>query len=301
MEHLTTPDGAQPIHVPYVGTVEYDGGNFKGYFERQGWERQKTGQLIFGNRPPDQVASFLQTWLYFGCLISVFECGGVAVLTKDFIRVCENGDRVVCTQRLPEFILDWDQHVRRYPDNLKGQNVIEYLNYTYWYLMMFSEESDLLSLIKMSIMSIGESLSTACNKIYGFNLPVPRRGPSLILRDRLRRAGWCPSDTPFFPESQVDSNICADYYFGSYNSPRKHADHSRCTEVACKASQDVVDSENYHAMHVTSNCLCRFVEAPPDTVALVAGGKIPAMHWDGKSLSVFPQEQVNGYVAISHV
>src|SRR5687767_8580629 len=118
MEHLLAPEGAKPINVPYVSTEEYeeyagydvDSAQalvaYKSYFDRKGWKRDETGDLIFGDRTPYEIVAFLQTWLYFGCLISVFRRVGIVVRTSDFIRLSQRGERFVCTRRLPGFIAE---------------------------------------------------------------------------------------------------------------------------------------------------------------------------------------------------
>jgi hypothetical protein len=76
MDHLLSSSGGEHILVPYVGVEEYDGGDFKAYWQRKGWRRTERGDLIFEDRTPHEKAAFFQTWLYFGCLISVFGCHG---------------------------------------------------------------------------------------------------------------------------------------------------------------------------------------------------------------------------------
>jgi hypothetical protein len=108
MEHLRTPEGAEPIDVPYVGTEEYDGREFMSYPKRLKWtDYQLVGGENFGNRSPDKIEAFFQTWLYFGCLISVFADVGLKVTTKDFIRETSTGEKYVTTGALPKLIEEW--------------------------------------------------------------------------------------------------------------------------------------------------------------------------------------------------
>jgi hypothetical protein len=321
MEHLLAPKGAVPIDVPYVGNEEYDSGPFKAYFERRGWERDETGALIFGGRTPDEVVAFLQTWLYFGCLISVFGRVGIAVRTSDFIRESENGDKLVCTWRLPGFIGEWAQRegmsdgpvVPNFhnPKYIRGENIKEYLNWTFWYLGTFGQEAkgkseipnDPLSVVKMSIMAMGESLCSALVAIYGYKTrEMPTWGPSSILEARLRDSGWCISDSPFFPESLAGATISADYYFGGYTCPRQRGAHNECSKVICHSYQQIVDTKTYTTKHA-STCYngCDHVLGPEKTVEIVGKGGIPVISWRGGTINVSAYAPPTKYVAVSHV
>jgi hypothetical protein len=321
MDHLLSSSGGEYILVPYVGVEEYDGGDFKTYLRRKGWRTTEGGDLIFKDRTPYEKATFFQTWLYFGCLISVFGCINIGVQTCNFIFTSPSGERFVTTRALPSLIAEW---IRREglsnsvapdpfnssPRTMRGYNIIELLNWTFLCTQMFvkdAQETQSVSYgtiltIELSVMAIGESLCSAWSMIYGFPLSsIPTWGPSQILKDRLRRAGWCPSNSPFFPSSLVTSSVSADYFFGSYPPPGVR-EHDKCSELVCNASQTKVDTKNYQAVHVTASCHgCEFIKAPSDTVRIVESNDVPVMRWHGGSLTVSARGPSTRYVAVSHV
>jgi hypothetical protein len=65
MDHLLSPRFPKHdlIEVPYLCTEEYDGGPLETYPERKGWSTLAN---------PAFTLSFVQTWLYFGSLKTVF-------------------------------------------------------------------------------------------------------------------------------------------------------------------------------------------------------------------------------------
>jgi hypothetical protein len=262
MEHLPAPEGAEPIHVPYVGTEEYDGREFMSYPKRVTWtDSQLEGGENFGNRSPDKIEAFFQTWLYFGCLISVFAQVGIKVTTRDFIRETSTGQKYVTTRALPKLIEEWKDRdwtsedaptPRRRSKKERGrderllksaESIKEILDEMLAYAKRYCGEtnvdpntprSPISPLISMSIIALGTTLYHTATEIY--RTPVFRRyltphwPRSVALKERLERAHWCPRDISQF---QDEGNIDCDYYFSSMQSPRKDQDHSHCTEGVC--------------------------------------------------------------------
>jgi hypothetical protein len=77
MEHLqpvTNPH--DPIFVPYIGDCEYDGLDFADYPARRGFDIEGLLKGDSKETPLDQVASFLQTWLYFGFMCEILGVKG---------------------------------------------------------------------------------------------------------------------------------------------------------------------------------------------------------------------------------
>jgi hypothetical protein len=318
MEHILPVDGAQHISVPYVGAEEYDGGPFKEYLNRKGWKQSGTGDLIFGTRTPEEKVAFLQTYLYFGLLITLFGEVGIHVRTSAFVDRSTNS---ITTQALPHFISEWIKVEGLWngvplsstgfpPKTLRAYTIREYLNWTRFYLQDFMNDAQYaqsaahnsLPLVELSIKAIGETLSTAWLAIYDASEPgMPTWGPSQYLRDRLRRSGWCPSSTPFFPAALVTSSISADYFFGSSPPPGPPKNHSQCSELVCSANQTTVDTKNYHAVHTATCRGCEFIRAPKEMADIVGKGEIPVMRWHNDALTVSTMDLSTKYVSISHV
>jgi len=75
MDHLPLPQNPMDlIKVPLLSTIDYDGGDVGTYPERQGWGSRTVmeWQYLF-ERPPPEFAAFLQRWLYFGFLETIFD------------------------------------------------------------------------------------------------------------------------------------------------------------------------------------------------------------------------------------
>src|SRR5438034_8402628 len=114
MDHLPLPEGAAHVELPYLGTEEYDGGEFCDYPRRKGLtEAELNEENGFGRRTPEEVNAFFQTWLFFGCLIRVFRSVGVKAKSSDFIRMREDGKKFITTELLPKFIQQWKNGKRR--------------------------------------------------------------------------------------------------------------------------------------------------------------------------------------------
>ncbi|KAI1113978.1 hypothetical protein F5Y14DRAFT_198927 [Nemania sp. NC0429] len=336
MEHLPVQTGSCLINIPYVGSVEFetdgdsgpDGAlsNFKGSWMRQGWNvNRATGGLVFDDWSPQEIIRALQTTLYFGCLISVFRRVGITVRTRDFLdsptAAHTDNTTFVRTTKLHGFIAEWTRREgfadgsvvqdANDPKTTRGFNIHEMLNWTFWYLTKFCEHSDGMpapyrdqaKLIELSIMAMGESLCSVVVAVYGGehrNMPI--WGPSPVLKTRLKDNGWCPSDSPFFPESIARANVSADHYFGSFRCPSRRADHGTCSTAICNAYLKVVIPGEYEQKHVLERgCPCVPARVSDDIISIVARGEIPVIQWDGDSLKVSVRGAQSKYVAISHV
>ncbi|RDW78988.1 uncharacterized protein DSM5745_05840 [Aspergillus mulundensis] len=353
MEHLPTRADSPPLKIPYLGGEAFEAGtlgstegalyNFKSYWQRRGLERdQLTGEISFESLRPHEIAQSLQTWLYFGTLISVFEVVGIPVRTRDFViprpslssrvRVLwgerEKEERSVCTAMLPALVARWTAregfssgsdgrlHVRDVNDPrfLRGENIKEMLNWTFYYLDKFHLEGESMAepyknrmqLVELAIMAVCESLCSVIVAIYGYEArEMPSWGPSPVLQAQLRRNGWCISDSPFFPESMSCAAVAADYFFGSSVCPRPEradGDHSRCTTAICDEYCRKITPGRYEQRHTVAGCKCEAISVPEEAIRLVASAEVPVLQWDGEALRVSAGDSVwNEYVAISHV
>ena len=335
MEHLPAPKGGVPIRVPYVGIEEYDGREFMSYPKRMKWtDSHLQGDRNFGNRSRQKAEAFFQTWLYFGCLISVFGHVGIKVVTKDFIRQTSNGDKYVTTRLLPKFIQKWkdkdwrSEEVRDAPHRSRQErdqekilqrraaSIKEILDEVVTYAKRYCGEinvdpqtsrSPISPLVSMSIIALGTTLYHTATEIY--QAPLFRRylephwPPSAALKERLLRAHWCPRDISQFRE---DGNIDCDYYFSSMQSPRKDQNHEKCTEGVCLGGN--MDITTYQTKHATDRC-------PPECqqpsveineiIAIINENGIPLVRWreDDAKINIlkFEPDSDMKYVCISHV
>ena len=331
MEHLLAPASSRPIKIPYVGSQKFEADistpnnvllTFKSYLEDNNWTREKaSGDLIFENRSDEDIACCLQTWLYFGCIISVFRMVGITIQTDHFVSASNNRDGIlVHTTRLGGYIAEWARRegfadgpvVQNFadPKYMRGENIKEILNWTFWYLAMYCKKSRSMSephktrmrLIELSVMAMGETLCSALAAIYGYKpQEMPEWGPSPILEARLRENKWCVSDSPFFPESLQRSAISTAYYFGGCVCPRPRGDHSSCSTAICNEYLQVIDPNECKHKHITRSCSCARIEVPTAAIDIVEKSAIPVLCWDENTLSVSEAGPQAMYVAMSHV
>lgn len=109
MDHLPLPRNPihPPVQVPCTATEDYDAGPFETYPDRQGWKDRtiKEWHIIFEERQHD-LSAFLQTWLYFGLMSTLF---GEPIALLEFTRErnVSRGDRIISTLGLLPALEKW--------------------------------------------------------------------------------------------------------------------------------------------------------------------------------------------------
>jgi hypothetical protein len=336
MEHFVASPDIEPIDVPYIGIEEYDWDDFVTYPEHKGWsDPELQGALNFGNRPHDEVEAFFQTWLYFGCLISVFKHAEIKLKTIDFIRETQTGKKYVTTNLLPHAIQQWMDNDQKVDDNdedwdvndsgsteekrkrekvllKRAESIKEILDKVLSYAKRYCGEnvdpdiptSPISPPIALSIIALGSTLSHAATKIYGppvFLLYLTPHWPSsVLLKERLLDNGWCPRDISQFED---DCTVDCLYYFSGISSPRKSQNHKNCTPGSCIGGN--VNLDDYKTKH-SEDCrdllICKHVEAK-GIVEIIMEEKVPLARWDGTTLRMieYQPDSKMKYVAISHV
>ncbi|KAF2493286.1 hypothetical protein BU16DRAFT_75751 [Lophium mytilinum] len=112
MDHLPLPSSPSLNHeIPYLCTENFDGGPFATYDTRSGWTWSSVaGQIQFKRNGKtannEQIASFLQTWLYFGLLSETLGEWSPG-LHKRFIAEGKSGQKRLSTQYLEQTVVDW--------------------------------------------------------------------------------------------------------------------------------------------------------------------------------------------------
>lgn len=131
MEHLTPPGRVAPIIVPYVCTEDYDNDEFISYPMRKGWDLsiwytyQLGSPLDVARWLPDgksleDVAAFLQTWLYFGLIASIASVFGAEVEPRTFVRMDDYGNPWITTASLPQYVTDCERAREKHPESTWG-------------------------------------------------------------------------------------------------------------------------------------------------------------------------------------
>lgn len=99
MDFLPLPPDAEAssfeVQIENIQDIEYDGGDFSTYPERQGWTERTVGEwLDLFQRPSREFTKFMERWLLFG-MLSHFLHGTFEY--KDLIRSVGDPPRLVLT------------------------------------------------------------------------------------------------------------------------------------------------------------------------------------------------------------
>ncbi|GAM33927.1 hypothetical protein TCE0_013f01183 [Talaromyces pinophilus] len=149
--------------------------------------------------------------------------------------------------------------------------------------------------VALSIAALGFTFSEAIEDIYRV-----RGGSKLswnvdtLLKDRLRRANWCPS---LIDTTVTDFSIDGLYYLGA-NPQRDTEDHAQCTELRCVSKG--LNRDVYRTRHVTDDCQCEHHEPSMDRMLdIISNGGTPLVVWtetDGKPLHLQEYKSTPGHV-----
>ncbi|KAL8789783.1 MAG: hypothetical protein Q9195_006675 [Heterodermia aff. obscurata] len=336
MDHLPTVQDA--VHclpvVPYLCTREpYDGPTPSVFRARKGWEIRTNGVqswLIRADaveKTPEEITSFLQSWLYFGLLTEIFKLVGVAFDADHFVVVSDSRTTLVTTALLPVLIDQWAG------DQL-GKHISVQVQYFQAVTAVLQQSTQLANLmlsnglitygkvlfedyppsrtVVQSILCLVDTFENARKKIWPFwqNFPDPAasssRTPSLgrltLPREYFAKNNWCHSAVKLLQgHAWVDNNAL----MVACQIPRRERSkgHQSCSEVQCNANQ--VDDETYTCEHCTTDCECDFLEVDSANVAnIVLQGGTPRILFNecpGSERGQLEVVQDKEYIAISHV
>jgi len=285
------------------------------------------------NYDDDDLDCFIQTWLFFGCLIEIFGIVGIPVHESDFIR----DKKYITTAKLPKLIEEWkareesssegsallsEGHAERHPEweghaktkagryllittvLEKVQSIVK--ENCYGEIGSFGPNPRVWGVddsVSVSIMALGCALKNAASSIYNPDMPRTRQlwGTSDILTKRFNNGAWCRGEQNTLMNIAEIDGI---YYFGSLNSPRalSKENHANCIQDSCVAT---IDTANYKSQHAKKcrDCECEMLGNPVAAAAIVKQNAIPLVTWTGSELKVvkYNAESKPKYLAISHV
>jgi hypothetical protein len=322
MDHLQIPDGAEHVKLRYLGTEEYDGGELSNYPQRKKWTRAELlGESDYGGHTKEEVNAFFQTWLFFGCLITIFRSVGVEVQTADFICTTDDGNKWITTAKLLEFLQQWRTGSRKggtwvNTKHLETVHLNSYLgrktltpvksaleDHRRYMERYCGPGGALLSEVAIAIVTLQWTLSSWERGINFSdwkllqNFEVPEKART-FLKDRLLKARWCPSDIALVMR---DMHLDGQYYIGHLQCPRYEDDHSNCDAKNRKCEYSNKEWK-YETRHTTEDCKCNFEQAPDTTLDIIRRGGLPIMSWtEGKLRVVNFDSAKMRYVAISHM
>ncbi|MCJ1306683.1 hypothetical protein MMC25_000326 [Agyrium rufum] len=129
MNHLADFGASEGIEVPYVCSEMYDGEDFYSYPQRKGWDIASLSNGDLKGKSPDDAASFLQAWMYFGLLSYVLRPTVKSFDPKDFIQQTASGCRVVTTKKLGRYIVECQINAAVKMALLSNDGALEVSNY----------------------------------------------------------------------------------------------------------------------------------------------------------------------------
>jgi hypothetical protein len=308
MEHL--PPVTNPLvtqaQIPYLGRIcRYDGGGFEDFPHRQGWKVSGSDtyhdSLVRANgREPTvrEETAFLQAWLFFGLLVEVFKCVGIAANQDDFISHSKTPD-AVSTVKLPIYLEKW----LAYEENQTIECQREHLEHVLELLHTVGDMVDsLLSfprlryqndeecmeklIVAESIAILGDSLMNATKLIWQnlqedlmrlehFRVRKTLRfcEPATLSLKRLEHNGWCKSSRMMLHRLVDTTGL---YYAGRLKKESATTAHVNCSAVECVELH--INKDEYKPKHVTKNCQCPVISIDRDRVAgIIQEGKIPCV------------------------
>jgi hypothetical protein len=331
MEHLPPVSKPfEPILVPYVGDREYDGLDFAAYPARRGFDLNRLLEGDFDCHSSDEIASFLQTWLFFGLIHAVL---GVTVNSSDFVRTDAHGMRWMTTEKLPEVL----HNVRKplHGENTFPQSTPEAISVRHnciakcftlaqdaWDGCVTLEErsgvaNPMSSEISLGIQILAITLHFGASQLHseasklGSLRDLPwekgrhfRRTQSTFLMDRMLRQGWCPV---MIEQLRLGYSVLGQYYASLLGRPQRKLDHGECIKGAadCEAMIKFCPESIKHA---TAGCQCESLIVNRDKLADIIGkDEIPVLRLVQENeilaLEIVSSASESGleYTALSHV
>lgn len=312
MDHIRLPSDPAfpPLKVAFLGH-EYWGGPFLEYPQRC----KITSDDIYGtsgtNTSPDHVASFLQSWIFFGLLEEVLES---KIAIENFTYE-EEGKKYLTTARLPEIVENW---VERCWTTSAGEKLTHYkvceecLEKAAFTLQKLSAENEPLLELQLSTEShvcLGALVSyLGIATAVAYDHAIPPRGHFAFkdcLTDRMAKTGWCPNEIEYL---RGDTDLEAFYYVSNLRKIT-YQDHDLCTSSKCIANQ--ISPHTYMTSHSEKTCknsTCKHIGVDQqEMLHILEDGHIPLIQFDRNNsctpsaMRLVSSENVAGYVAISHV
>lgn len=330
MEHLPLREDSKRIIIPYVCVEEFDGGEFLSYPQRKGWDipRWRRGMLprrydtdFDRDVDVDEVAAFLQTWLFFGLLSS---CLQSKIVVSDFVRTDARGQAVITTANLQRYLESWKLRAADETETEREEKYASVLRFTDEALIVVDnfqtfanyartqgrDEYEKVQEQVFAIYILDSAITSANRKIYrpGIWFGTIERSPNAghmasLLEERLQQDNWC-SHTIRTLKGHFDADLQA--YAYAVGTVRSRQDHSNCTPSRC-ISNGV--GARYTVKHRQESCHCDFeVPAIEAIVSILKSGRIPVMtivespdQIGGLQYIVEPSTPGLDYLAISHV
>ena len=299
MEHLLFANGVASIIFPFLACEDWDGGDFLSYPQRQGWDTsiwewsEDEVRLDTHGRKLDDLATFLQSWLFFGLLVTVL---GRKIPCEEFTRLMNDDEedprRFITTSKLAAYLDEFKLRFTKMSDEekLKREDIIwdalseaKLVNYRLnrkMYLGDPSPNSDILqgALLCQTLLYLALERFVA-KVIISVDWKV-LEGTSFqpCLEKRMKEAGWCPFDVRFLWLT-FDPDVTAFIFSLGCTSTSK--DHGLCHERYIEFGDCcVADSVGMRSLpkHVEPQCNCPLIGPDMNDIeTAVRNGTVPVI------------------------
>jgi Heterokaryon incompatibility protein (HET) len=318
MEHIPKPSAASShIEVPYLFDEScpyvYDNkkSGFGTYPERCGWEKSSlrdSGDITKGgSKTLKQVASFWQSWLYFGFMHLVFY---TPIRISDFICLNSRGQQIVTTRCLPQYLIRWSELVSQISEqgrhgyitsldrNIKSMGA--------YFAKCAEESSPLPAEVVLSIVILHRTI--ICFKLHLF--PASRdinewwaQKARVLLDSQMYANGWCKSEVFMLHQRLSSFGI----YFSNLLGPRlRNRSHSSCSDKECTTLNIVEDL--YKTQHARLGCNCQHLTVDSQTLSsIIRNESVPLIRYSREAeygasqIEIVTYGRNTSFVAISHV
>ena len=336
MEHLLFANGMAPIVFPFLGSEGWDGGDFLSYPQRQGWDTsiwewsEDEVRLDTHGRKFDDLATFLQSWLFFGLLETVL---GRKIAFEEFTRLMDNDEedlrRFITTSKLSAYLDDFRLSFTNISDEeklekediiwdaLSEAKIVNYRLNRKIYLGDSYPSSDVLqeTLLCQTLLHLAlvKFIAKVITSVDWKVLEGSRSQP--WLEKRMTEAGWCPFDVGFLCLN-LDPDSTA--YIFSLGCTSTSKDHCLCGERYSEFGDHcVADSVGMKSLprHLEPHCDCPLIGPDMNEIeTAVRNGTVPVIALslsqdDLEDVDFLLREQglndgqreIGTYFAISHV
>lgn len=299
MEHLLFPGGVAPIDFSYLGSETWDGGDFLKYPQQMGWDTfiwdwsEDEVRLDTHGRTFDDLAAFIQSWLFFGLLETVL---GRNIPLDDFTRsiVDDEADpRVFITTSkllayLDEFKLAFtslDDHEKMQREDIIWDALSEAMlvNYRLNRKIYFGDSYPNSELLQETLLcqtllylALERFIAKVITDVDWTTLEGPNFQP--LLEKRMIDAGWCPFDVQFL-RLTFDADVMAFIFsLGCTSVSKDHRlCHERLSDFGDHCVADSVDTKILPS-HTEPDCTCPLIGPDMDEIeTALRNGTLPVV------------------------
>ncbi len=318
---LPTRLSAFPTEVPLLPSIEYDFRGLHDFPARHGFTSPELRDL--DDRPAEESASFVQSWLFFGLLADLT---GTLVDGQSVLHTQHNAglrplvylathdpepgildlhilyDRWTLSRRISHIIQVGIENVERIDRlNVAGKSPMP--------IVLLSIKILLCDFAAMRVERSGIHSRPWDSALKEPRLVPYPYGSSIVsssakaLECMMMAKGWCPSHVHRIL-STCDYSM-AHYLSSIERKTSEKTTHELCSSKHCQAYNSA--QETYITSHTVSSCQCSFIAAPTEQLdEIIRSGGVPLVSLHEAShgklaIRVHTSEASSQYTAISHV